>query len=87
MKKLKSLFLFLSVIFIANMTPSYATDNYIPIRVGISDNYFKNYIFDSVEFLDAYNLNILDGIECIQKDVQVQLIHLHYVFLQQLELQ
>ena len=61
MNKLKSLFIFLSVILTANMTPSYATDNYIPIRVGISDTLFKTYIFNSVEFLDAYNLNILDA--------------------------
>ena len=40
---------------------SFATDNYIPIRAGISDNSFKSYIFDSVKFNNANNLTITDS--------------------------
>ena len=38
-----------------------ATDNYIPIRAGISDSAFKNYIFDSVKFNNANSLSIMDS--------------------------
>ena len=38
-----------------------ATDNYIPIRAGISDSSFKNYIFDTVKFNKANTLNVLDA--------------------------
>lgn len=38
-----------------------ATDNYIPIRAGISDSSFKNYIFDTVKFNRANTLNVLDS--------------------------
>ena len=40
---------------------AFATDNYIPIRAGISDSSFKNYIFDSVKFNNANNLNVMDS--------------------------
>lgn len=37
-----------------------ATDNSLPVRVGISDSAFKTYLFDSVEFINAGRLNITD---------------------------
>ena len=40
---------------------SYATDNYIPIRVGISNTSFQTYLFDSVEFNDASKIQVLDS--------------------------
>lgn len=40
---------------------SYATDNYIPIRVGISNTSFQTYLYDSVEFNDACNLKVMDS--------------------------
>ena len=38
-----------------------ATDNYIPIRVGISDTKFQTYLFDVVSFNKAATLNVLDS--------------------------
>lgn len=38
-----------------------ATDNFTVIRVGISDTAFKNYIFNSVGFPDAYKLKVMDS--------------------------
>lgn len=40
---------------------TYATDNYVPVRVGISDTLFKTYLFDSIEFNDACNLKVMDS--------------------------
>ncbi|MBQ9245955.1 SpoIID/LytB domain-containing protein [bacterium] len=39
-----------------------ASDNFMPVRVGISDSQFKNYVFNNSEFLDAYNLNVMDSV-------------------------
>ena len=30
-----------------------ATDNIMPVRVGISDTNFKTYVYNTVEFIDA----------------------------------
>jgi SpoIID/LytB domain protein len=40
---------------------SFATDNYIPVRVGISDTNFKNYLFAQSEFNNANDLVIMDS--------------------------
>lgn len=61
MKKLKILFLFFILVLIINMQNANATDNYIPIRVGISNTNFQTYLFDSVEFLNANNLMVIDA--------------------------
>ncbi len=61
MKKLKILFLFFISVLIINMQNANATDNYIPIRVGISNTNFQTYLFDSVEFLNANNLMVIDA--------------------------
>lgn len=39
----------------------YAGDNYIPVRVGISDTNFRTYVFDKVEFNDAFFLDVMDS--------------------------
>lgn len=61
MKKLKFLFLFFISVLIINTQNANATDNYIPIRVGISNTNFQTYLFDSVEFLNANNLMVIDA--------------------------
>ncbi len=40
----------------------FATDNFMPVRVGISDTLFKTYIFNSAEFYDASSLNVIDSV-------------------------
>ncbi len=40
---------------------SYASDNHLPVRVGISDTGFKTYIFDKVEFNNASALDVMDA--------------------------
>ena len=44
-----------------NFDCAFATDNYIPIRAGISDSSFKNYIFDTVKFNNANTLSVMDS--------------------------
>lgn len=61
MQKLKILFIFFISILIINTQSANATDNYIPIRVGISNTNFQTYLFDSVEFLNANNLMVIDS--------------------------
>jgi stage II sporulation protein D len=61
MKKLRILFLFFISVLIINTQNANATDNYIPIRVGISNTNFQTYLFDSVEFLNANNLMVIDA--------------------------
>ncbi|MCD7879325.1 MAG: SpoIID/LytB domain-containing protein [Candidatus Gastranaerophilales bacterium] len=41
--------------------PVLASDNSIPIRVGISDTKFSTYLFDSIEFNDVSGLNVMDS--------------------------
>ena len=53
------LILIISMMFSCNYT--LATDNYIPIRVGISDSSFKSYIFDTIKFNNANSLSIMDS--------------------------
>lgn len=49
------------VIMLLGIQNAYATDNFIPIRVGISNTAFKTYLFDSIEFIDASKLKIMDS--------------------------
>ena len=51
----------LLIIIISAFQCVYAKDSMVPVRVGISDTAFKNYVFDSVEFNNAYNLQIIDA--------------------------
>ena len=39
-----------------------ASDSFMPVRVGISDTNFQNYIYDNIEFIDANNLNVMDSV-------------------------
>ena len=55
-------YIYIIFAFIIFYTPNAnATDNYTPVRVGISDTAFKTYVFNSVEFPDAYNLKVMDS--------------------------
>ncbi len=54
-------YIYIIIIMLFSFQYASASDNYIPVRVGISDTSFKTYIFDSIEFNDANNLNILDS--------------------------
>ncbi len=53
----------LYIIFIVLFLPSFANagDNHIPVRVGISNTNFNNYLFENIEFNDAKNLEIMDS--------------------------
>ena len=61
MKKLNKILLITTLLFTANLQATYATDNNIPIRVGISNNNFQQYLFDNIEFNNAKELNIIDS--------------------------
>ncbi len=56
---------YLAIIFIMLMTAFqciYAKDSMVPVRVGISDTSFKNYVFDNIEFNNASQLYVLDSV-------------------------
>ena len=53
--------LILIITMMFNFDCAFATDNYIPIRAGISDSSFKNYIFDTVKFNNANTLSVMDS--------------------------
>ena len=61
MNKFNKILLITALLFIANSQSSFATDNTIPIRVGISNNNFQQYLFNSIEFNNAKELNIIDS--------------------------
>lgn len=42
--------------------PVSAGDNSIPVRVGISNNNFQTYIFDSVSFNNPQNIEVMDSV-------------------------
>ena len=53
---------FLIVLFLMlSMAPSYASDNFIPIRVGISNTSFNTYLFEKTEFINANTLSVMDS--------------------------
>lgn len=56
----KYFLIIISILFISAQN-TYATDNYIPIRVGISNTNFQTYLFDVVEFNNARNLQVIDS--------------------------
>ena len=49
------------IILLTFLTGANASDNYIPVRVGISNNNFSAYIFDSIEFNNANTLRVMDS--------------------------
>lgn len=59
-KKLRIAIFFLILPFLGGQV-SYATDTYIPVRVGISNTNFQTYLFDSIQFDDAKNLTVMDS--------------------------
>lgn len=61
MFNLKKYFLIIISILFISAQNTYATDNYIPIRVGISNTNFQTYLFDVVEFNNARNLQVIDS--------------------------
>ncbi len=61
MFNIKKYFLIIISILFISAQNTYATDNYIPIRVGISNTNFQNYLFNSVEFNNANTLQIIDS--------------------------
>lgn len=48
-------------IFTACLCRAYASDSYVPVRAGISDTSFKTYVYDSIEFINAYTLQVIDA--------------------------
>lgn len=56
----KYLLIILSILFISTQN-TYATDNNIPVRIGISNTNFQTYLFDVVEFNNASILQVLDS--------------------------
>lgn len=61
MYKLNKLFITLIFILLSTLQPSFAGDNHIPVRVGISDTNFNTYLFDTIEFNNINSLNIMDA--------------------------
>ncbi len=43
------------------LEPASALDSSIPVRVGISNTSFQTYLFDSIEFNEAQNLDVMDA--------------------------
>ncbi len=54
-------YILLLIIILMPMSEVKAQDNNIPVRVGISNNSFNTYLFDSIEFNDAQNIEIMDS--------------------------
>ncbi len=61
MFKLSKIISFLIFLFFYFVQYSYAADNHIPVRVGISDTGFKTYIFDEIKFNNASSLHVMDS--------------------------
>ncbi len=56
-------YIYIAVISLILLLPAAkATDNFMPVRVGISDTDFRTYIYSSIEFLDAGMLNVMDSV-------------------------
>lgn len=58
--KLKYILISLMII-LSSFGQIQANDTFVPVRVGISDTNFKNYLFTSVEFNNPQDINILDS--------------------------
>ncbi len=54
-------YILLLIIILMPMLEVNAQDNNIPVRVGISNTSFNTYLFDTVEFNDAQNIEIMDS--------------------------
>ncbi len=70
MKKIINLLLLIIIMGIF-IQIGYASDNNIPVRVGISNNNFNTYLYSEIEFNNAQNLVIMDtatGYTAPQKD-------------------
>ncbi len=59
MKKIKYILIFIFILLSASV--SYANDSNIAVRAGISDTNFKTYLFDTIEFNDAKNIELMDS--------------------------
>lgn len=60
-RKLKKYIAILLIIFTSAVTYAYAKDSMVPVRIGISDTAFKNYVFNSIEFNNANKLYVIDS--------------------------
>ncbi len=61
MCKINFIIFLLILVFWGNMCIAKASDNYIPVRVGISDNKFSTYLYNSIEFNNLENTEIMDS--------------------------
>ena len=61
MQRVKKYFLTLVLVFLSAFQTVYASDNYIPVRVGISNTNFNTYLFNSIEFISADSLIVMDS--------------------------
>ncbi len=48
------------ILLVAGMCEVNAVDSYIPVRVGISDTKFQKYLYDSIEFNNPSEIDIMD---------------------------
>lgn len=61
MHKINKVLFIIFFIAVATILPAEAADNTVPIRVGISNTNFQNYLFDKIEFNKACELEIMDA--------------------------
>ena len=61
LRKKRFIILFLVLMLFFNNQPTFSNDNYIPVRVGISNTNFSTYLFDVIEFNNANVLTIMDS--------------------------
>ncbi|MGM9994185.1 MAG: SpoIID/LytB domain-containing protein [Candidatus Avigastranaerophilus sp.] len=61
MYNFKKLIIIFILILLITFQTAEASDNHIPVRVGISNTNFNTYLFDSIEFNDINTLNIMDA--------------------------
>ncbi len=59
---MRKIFKYILIIILAlNSGIMLASDDNIPVRVGVSDTNFKKYLYDTIEFINANKLNVLDS--------------------------
>ena len=61
MQRVNKFFITLVLVALSLFQTVYASDNYIPVRVGISNTNFNTYLFSSVEFISADSLVVMDS--------------------------
>lgn len=54
-------FIYLLIILSLLILPALAEDNSVPVRVGISNTNFQTYLFDTIEFNNPQNLEVMDS--------------------------